>query len=81
MHNKPPTIQTEIIMGNDPHSLAIVPGFAKIPVPIVLPTTTAIAMIGPSTRGSSFVGGVESELTDAELLVVMAADSTTKTRL
>src|SRR5436309_788156 len=50
---KPPPIQPETISGKEPASPAILPGFRKMPEPIVLPTTIAIAMPRPSTRSSS----------------------------
>ena len=52
IHSVIPTNQTEKIRGNDPASAAILPGLTNIPAPIVFPTTTAIAIHSPSTRGN-----------------------------
>jgi hypothetical protein len=56
-----------MMSGNRPESAAMLPGLRKIPDPITLPTTIAMAVAGPNARkrdgpldfGSADVGGPE----------------------
>ena len=58
----PPAIQTPN-SGSGPGSRRAIPaGVRKMPEPIVMPMTTAIALHSPSRRGSSAAGGLLDSL-------------------